>query len=161
MILNIIISIFISIIISFLICINYSKIINKYFYLYLIVLSIFIYYLINYLINKINKINKIKIYENLEMNNKSNTKSFTIPGVNLNDYGNINLNLGYNSQKSTNKVTNDKKYINENDINNENIQDDYDYNNIIPKKFNKKSIYGIYAWTNDPYFYIPSTDGIH
>ena len=153
MILNNFIAIFLSIIISFCICINYTKIINKYFYLYLICLSILIYYLIN----------KIKIYENLEMNNNSSTKSFTIPGVNLNDYGNINLNLGYNSQKSANKITNDKKYIDNdnNNMNNINNQDNYNYDNIIPKKFNKKSIYGIYAWTNDPYFYIPSTDGIH
>jgi hypothetical protein len=150
---------FISIFISFLMCIKYIKSINKDFFIYFIFLSIIIYFVIN----NIYYTNSRKIYENLDMMNKENTdnsNSFSIPGINLNDYGDININIGQNSQKTTNKIINEKYILNDDNNTINDINDDIN-NYIIPKKFNKKPIYGQYAWTNNPDFYIPDVDGIY
>lgn len=144
--------IFISILLSYLICIKYVDSINKYFYIYFIFLTILIYFIINKIFYYVKY---KKIYENLDMLKTGNDKSFTIPQIDLNDYGNININIENNTQKSTNKILNDKIYTDNNDI--ENINN----TSIIPKKFNKTAIYGQYAWTNNPDFYIPSADGIY
>lgn len=144
--------IFISILLSYLICIKYVDSINKYFYIYFIFLTILIYFIINKIFYYVKY---KKIYENLDMLKTGNDKSFTIPQIDLNDYGNININIENNTQKSTNKILNDKIYTDNNDI--ENINNI----SIIPKKFNKTAIYGQYAWTNNPDFYIPSADGIY
>lgn len=147
--------ILISILLSYLICIKYVDSINKYFYIYFIFLTILIYFIINKIFYYIKY---KKIYENLDMLKIGNDKSFTIPQINLNDYSDININISNNTQKSTNKILNDKIYTDNND--------DIDIKNInnipiIPKKFNKTAIYGQYAWTNNPDFYIPSTNGIY
>ena len=92
-----------------------------------------------------------KIHENFDINNKN----FSIPNINLDDYGDIYLNIDQNT-KNNSSNNNDS---NNNDSNINNLKKNNKLQNIVYNS--KDSIYGIYAWTNNPDFYIPSKDGIH
>jgi hypothetical protein len=112
-----------------------------------------------------------KIHENFDINNKN----FSIPNINLDDYGDIYLNIDQNTKNnssnnndSNNNDSNNNDSNNNDSNNNDSNNNDSNINNL--KKNNKlqnivynskDSIYGIYAWTNNPDFYIPSKDGIH
>jgi hypothetical protein len=87
--------------------------------------------------------------------NKKVHENFSIPKINLDNYGDIYLNIGQNTEN--NNANNDAKINNLNE--NNNLKNNSNLQNI---NYNSKdSIYGIYAWTNNPDFYIPSKDGIY